>query len=122
MNTFKRGLLLAATFFFLIGLSCRRMPMDRVNYHLVHPTGCQGNLVSAQLELYEDGTFKETAHFLGDSNPKVDKGAWQYDSRRGKITLSHSLVSESATFDIVVSHPSVILVNKANDCWYGHSK
>lgn len=48
--------------------------MDRGNYHLVHPAGCQSDLVSAQLALYEDGTFEETARFLGDSNTKVEKG------------------------------------------------
>jgi hypothetical protein len=110
----------------LITLSaCTRRWSERPlvgTYHLIHPTGCGGEIQDSTLVIRDDGTYDQHVQFKGGQNKTVDNGRWNYDRTVRRITFSKFLVSGETSFSTEPSHPAMIFVNRAGDCWYQHPK
>jgi len=91
-------------------------------YHLVNPTACQGDVQESTLVLRGDGTYDQHVQLKSGRNETVENGHWTYDRTARRIDFSKFLISNETSFAVEASHPAVIFVNRATDCWYGHSK
>jgi hypothetical protein len=91
-------------------------------YHLIHPANCGSDIQDSTLAIRDDGTFDQHVQLKSGRIETVENGHWTYDRTARRINFSKFLISAETSFLTGASHPAVIMVNRAADCWYQHPK
>ncbi|SRR6266704_5847960 len=110
----------------LVALSaCTRRWEERPlvgTYYLINPTACRAHVQDSTMVIRSDGTYDQRVQLKSGRNETVENGHWTYDRTARRINFSKFLISSETWFAVEGSHPAVIFVNRATDCWYGHPK
>jgi hypothetical protein len=91
-------------------------------YRLIHADGCRDDVRDSTLVIRGDGTFDQDVQLKSGRGEAIKTEHWIYDRKARRISFSKFLISPESSFSAEASHPAVIFVNPAGDCWYGHPK